>query len=55
MRRTSMDFGKANVLSMVAAQGTGNPSSGPRGTSVGIDRTVLVTGATRTVRRTSIA
>jgi len=55
IRRTSMDLGNASALSTVAAHSVGRPSSGPSDTSVGIDRAVRVSGATRTVLRTSMA
>lgn len=53
--RTSMALGNARALSTVAAHSVTSPSSRPRRTSVGIPRTVRVTGATKTVLSTSMA
>lgn len=54
-RSTREAFGTTRRLSKLAAHSVGIPSSGPRDTSVGIFRTVRVTGAASTPLRTAIA
>ena len=48
IRALSVDLRMVMISSILATHFTSNPSSGPRGTSVGILRIVLVTGATVT-------
>src|SRR5207245_8044762 len=46
---TSTRLGSGAMLSKLATQGRDRPWAGPRGTSVGMSRTRVVTGATRMV------
>jgi len=54
-RRTSIAFGNGRRLSKDATDAAGKPSEAPRASSLGTPRTRRVTGATRTLRMTSLA